>query len=39
MDKTQRAAVQSGILLALVPPAVVLALGSALVWAFKGFRY
>jgi hypothetical protein len=38
MDKTQRAAVQSGILLALVPPAFVLALGSALVWAFRGFR-
>jgi hypothetical protein len=23
---------------ALIPPAVVLALGSALVWAFRGFR-
>ena len=29
---------QRGILLALVPPAFVLALGSALVWASKGFR-
>jgi hypothetical protein len=38
MDKKQRAATQSGILLALVPPALVLALGSALVWAFRGFR-
>jgi hypothetical protein len=38
MDKKQRAAIQSGILLALVPPAFVLALGSALVWAFRGFQ-
>jgi hypothetical protein len=38
MDKEQRAAIQHGILLALVPPAFVLALGSALVWAFRGFR-
>jgi hypothetical protein len=38
MDKEQRAAVQHGILLALVPPAFVLALGWALVWAFGGFR-
>ena len=38
MDKEQRAALQSAILLALVPPAFVLALGSALVWASKGFR-
>ena len=30
--------VRHGILLALVPPAFVLALGSALVWASKGFR-
>src|SRR6266566_1180069 len=37
-DWEQRAAVQSGILLALVPPALVLALGSALLWAFRGFR-
>jgi hypothetical protein len=29
---------QIGILLALVPPAFVLALGSALVWAFRVFR-
>jgi hypothetical protein len=38
MEWEQRAAVQSGILLALAPPAVLLALGSALVWAFRGFR-
>jgi hypothetical protein len=38
MDKEQRAALQSAILLALVPPAFMLALGSALVWAFRGFR-
>ena len=30
--------VRHGILLALVPPAFVLALGLALVWASKGFR-
>jgi hypothetical protein len=30
--------IQHGILFALVPPAFVLALGSALVWAVKGFR-
>jgi hypothetical protein len=30
--------VRHGIVLALVPPAFVLALGSALVWASKGFR-
>jgi hypothetical protein len=38
MDKEQRAALQSAILLALPPPAFVLALGSAMVWAFRGFR-
>jgi hypothetical protein len=38
MDKEQRAAVQDGVLLALVPPILLLALGSALVWAFRGFR-
>jgi hypothetical protein len=37
MDKTQRAAAESGMLLALVPPAFVLALGSASIWAFRGF--
>jgi hypothetical protein len=35
--KEQLAAIQWAILLALVPPAFVLALGSALVWALKGF--
>jgi type II secretory pathway component PulF len=38
MDQEQRAALQSAILLALVPPALVLAFGSALIWAFRGFR-
>jgi hypothetical protein len=38
MDKEQRAALQSAILLALVPPALVLAFGSALTWALRGFR-
>jgi hypothetical protein len=38
MDKKQRAATQSGILLALVPPAFLLALGSASIWAIRGFR-
>ena len=38
MDKEQRAAIQHGILLAVIPPAFVLALGSGLVWAFRGFR-
>ena len=31
-------ALKFGAALALLPPAVVLALGSALVWAFRGFR-
>ena len=34
----QRAAIRFAILLALVPPAFVLALGWALAWALKGFR-
>jgi hypothetical protein len=38
MDKKRRAATQSGILLALVPPTWVLAFGSALIWALRGFR-
>ena len=37
-DKDRRAAFQFALLLALVPPAFLLALGSALVWAFRGFR-
>jgi hypothetical protein len=37
-DEEQRAAIQSAILLALVPPVIVLALGSALAWAIRGFR-
>ena len=31
-------AVQSAVVLALVPPAFLLALGSALIWAIRGFR-
>jgi hypothetical protein len=38
MEKKQRAAAESGMLLALIPPAFLLALGSALVWAVRGFR-
>jgi hypothetical protein len=38
LDKEQRAALQSAILLALLPPAFMLAVGSALVWAIRGFR-
>jgi hypothetical protein len=38
MDKEQRAAIQSAVVLALAPPAFLLTLGSALVWAFRGFR-
>src|SRR6266487_1659832 len=34
----RRAAIQFASLLALVPPAFLLAFGSALVWAFRGFR-
>jgi hypothetical protein len=34
----RRSAVRFAVLLALVPPAFVLALGSAFVWAFRGFR-
>jgi hypothetical protein len=37
-DKERRAAVQLAAILTLVP-AFLLALGSALVWAFRGFRY
>jgi hypothetical protein len=34
----RRAAIWHASLLAFLPPAFVLGLGSALVWAFKGFR-
>jgi hypothetical protein len=37
-DKERWEAVRTGTIVALVPPAFVLALGSALVWAFRGFR-
>ena len=36
--KERRDALQFASVLAFVPPAFVLALGSALVWAFRGFR-
>jgi hypothetical protein len=35
---TREEAVRSATLLALIPPALLLAFGSALVWAFRGFR-
>src|SRR5215510_14410551 len=35
--ENRRSAIWFGGVLALVPPAFVLALGSALVWAFRGF--
>jgi hypothetical protein len=38
LDKERRSAIQSAILLAFAPPALMLAFGSALVWAFRGFR-
>jgi hypothetical protein len=34
----RRSAIWHASLLAFLPPALVLALGSALVWAFRGFR-
>jgi hypothetical protein len=37
-DNERWEAVRSASVAALVPPAFVLALGSALVWAFRGFR-
>ena len=37
-DKERWEAVRLASVIALVPPAFVLALGSALVWAFRGFR-
>jgi hypothetical protein len=38
LDKERGAAIKFAVVLALVPPALVLAFGSALVWAFRGFR-
>jgi hypothetical protein len=38
VHKEQHAAIRDGIFLALAPPLFVLALGSALGWAFRGFR-
>jgi hypothetical protein len=37
-DKERRAAVESAALLALMPPSFLLAFGSALISAFRGFR-
>jgi hypothetical protein len=37
-DDPARAAIRFASILALVPPALLLALGSALVWALRGFR-
>ena len=37
-DKERREAIQFAVVLALLPPIFLLALGSALVWALKGFR-
>jgi hypothetical protein len=36
--KERREAIHFASIVALAPPAFVLALGSALVWAFRGFR-
>jgi hypothetical protein len=38
LAEERRSAIWQGSLLAFLPPAFVLALGSALVWALKGFR-
>ena len=37
-DLIADAVIGRGIKVALIPPVVILAIGSALVWAFKGFR-
>jgi hypothetical protein len=37
-DEERRKAIQFASILAFVPPVFLLALGSALVWAFRGFR-
>jgi hypothetical protein len=37
-DKERQAAIRFAGVLALTPPILILALGSALVWAFRGFR-
>ena len=37
-DKERREAIQFAVVLALLPPIFLLAFGSALVWAFRGFR-
>ena len=37
-ENERRTAIQSAVLVAFLPPALVLALGSALIRAFRGFR-
>jgi hypothetical protein len=37
-EKERQTAIQSAVLLAALPPAFILAFGSALIWAFRGFR-
>ena len=37
-DKERREAIRTGSIIALVPPVIVLVVGSALIWAFRGFR-
>jgi nitrate reductase NapE component len=37
-DKERHEAIQLAVILAIIPPALVLAFGSALIWAFRGFR-
>jgi hypothetical protein len=34
----QREAIRTGAEMALIPPVLVLALGSSLIWAFRGFQ-
>jgi hypothetical protein len=37
-EKERQTAIQSAVLFAALPPAFILAFGSALSWAFRGFR-
>jgi hypothetical protein len=37
-EKERHAAIKIGTVITVLPPIFVLAFGSALVWAFKGFR-
>jgi hypothetical protein len=38
LEDKKREDIKSAVLFGLLPPAFILALGSALVWAFRGFR-